>query len=416
VKLMDFFVIAIRSLFANKLRSLLTMLGIIIGVGAVISLMSVGRGAEAMVTSTFEQMGTNVVYVMHGMSGGGLMGPPSTEPTLTTGDAETLANPRYVRSVIAVAPSCDRFGELTFGGESVVTRINGVTPDSQWVLNYSVDSGQFISDRNVAAKDMVVVLGSEVAEDLFGSDDPVGQRVKIQSKRFTVIGILETKGGQMMGVSIDDIVLTPITTFQTRLFTQRTASGEDAIQSIAVQVSSAEMINEAMYEIETTLRTRHRLADDAENDFTIISQEEIIGMLQQVTGVFTLFLGAIAGISLLVGSIGIMNIMLVSVTERTREIGIRKAIGAKRRDILIQFLLEALMLSSVGGGIGIIGGSVLSALISRIEVGGQTIPSIVSPDIVLLAISVCLFIGLASGIYPAMRAARLNPIDALHYG
>ncbi len=360
MKLIDSIAIALKSLFANKLRSSLTMLGIIIGVGAVITLMSVGRGAQALITSTFEQMGTNVLYVM-----------PS--------------NPEV-------------------GGEY------------QQVLNYPVASGQFISDRNVAYRDMVVVLGSEVAEDLFGSNDSIGQRVKIKGKRFTVIGLLEAKGGAFMGVSLDDIVMTPITTFKSRLFVQRTASGEDTIQSIAVQVSSAEAIDEASAEIEAVLRKRHRLAEDEENDFTIISQEQILGMLQQVTGIFTIFLGAIAGISLLVGSIGIMNIMLVSVTERTREIGIRKAVGAKRRDILIQFLLEAATLSLTGGGIGIISGWALSYLVSQIDIGGQAIPSVVSLDIVILAISVSVFIGLVSGIYPAMRAARLNPIDALRYG
>ena len=407
--------IALRSLFANKLRSALTMLGIIIGVGAVIALMSVGRGAQAQITSTFEQMGTNVIYVLSSTGAvGGMAGLASASPTLSMDDAEALAD--RVHSVVAVAPTSENYAEVTAGDESVVTIINGATPEYQQVSNYLVASGQFISARNVALRDMVVVLGSDVAENLFGADDPVGQKVKIKGKRFNVIGVLEAKGGQIMGVSMDDMVVTPITTFQTRLFTQRTAAGEDVVQSIGVQVSTAEAIDGAMVEIEDVLRKRHRLAEDDENDFAIISQEQIVGMLEQVTGIFSIFLGAIAGISLLVGGIGIMNIMLVSVTERTREIGIRKAVGAKRRDILTQFLLEALTLSLVGGGIGIIIGWVLSYLVSRIQIGGQLIPSVVSPDIVILAISVSVFIGLASGIYPAMRAARLNPIDALHYG
>ncbi len=415
MKLIDSLVIAIRSLFANKLRSSLTMLGIIIGVGAVISLMSVGRGAEAMITSTFEQMGTNAIYVVSSTGGvGGAAGLAMASPSLSMDDAEALAN--YIHSAVAVAPTNENYAEVTFGDESVVTVIDGSTPAYQQVFNYPVASGQFISDRNVAYRDMVVVLGSKVAEDLFGSVDPVGQRVKIKEKRFTVIGVLEPKGGQMMGVSTDDIVVTPITTFQARLFTQHTARGEDAVQSIAVQVSSAELVDEAIEEIESVLRKRHRIAEDEDNDFAVISQEQILGMLTQVTGMFTIFLGAIAGIALLVGGIGIMNIMLVSVTERTREIGIRKAVGAKRRDILFQFLLEAAILSLVGGGIGIIGGWVLSYLVSRIDIGGQTIPSVVSPDIVVLALSVSILIGLVSGIYPAVRAARLNPIDALHYG
>ena len=416
MKLIDSLVIAIRSLFANKLRSSLTMLGIIIGVGAVITLMSVGRGAQAAVTSTFEQMGTNVLYIMPSTSElGGLAGITSgyMTPSLTLDDAEAL---ECVPSVVAVDPVNENYVEVTAGGESKVAVIHGATPDYQQVYNSSLAWGQFISDRNVASRDMVVVLGDGVTEDLFGSADPVGQRVKIKGKRFTVIGVLEPKGGQMMGVSLDDVVVTPITTFQTKLFTQRTPSGEDAVQTIGVQVASAEVMAEVREEIETVLRKRHRIAEGEENDFAIISMEQIVGMLEQVTGVFTLFLGAIAGISLLVGGIGIMNIMLVSVTERTREIGIRKAVGAKRRDILIQFLLEASMLSLVGGGIGIIGGWMISKAISLIDIGGMTIHSVVSPDIVILAISVSIFIGLVSGIYPAMRAARLNPIDALHYG
>jgi len=416
VKLIESLAIAIRSLFANKLRSSLTMLGIIIGVGAVITLMSVGRGAQASITSTFEQMGSNLLSVIPSSGeAGGLVGMSYSfmTPTLTLDDAKALER---IPSVVAIDPVNENYVEVTAGGESKVAIIHGASPAYQQVYNHSLALGQFISDRNVASRDMVVVLGDEVAKDLFGSDDPVGQRVKMKGKQFTVIGVLEPKGGAIMGVSLDNVVVTPITTFQTKLFTQRTAGGEDAVQSISVKVASAEVIDEVRGEIETILRKRHRLSADEKNDFAIISMEQMLGMLQQVTGIFTIVLGAIASISLLVGGIGIMNIMLVSVTERTREIGIRKAVGAKRRDILIQFLLEAAMLSLVGGGVGIIGGWMLSILISLINIGGITIHSVVSADIVILAVSVSVFIGLVSGIYPALRAARLNPIDALHYG
>ncbi len=416
MKLIDFLVTALKSLSSNKLRSSLTMLGMIIGVGAVIGLMSVGRGAQAMVTSTFEQMGTNAIYVIPSSPGAGVAGIGMGAPTLSLDDAEALANPAYVPSAVAVAPISTNYAEVIAGNESAVTSITGTTPEYRGALNYSLASGQFISERNVSHRDTVAVLGDKVAEDLFGSDDPLGQKVRIKERRFTVIGVLEAKGGAFMGVSQDELVVVPITTFQTRLFTQRMAGGEDAVQSIVVQISSAEAIDGAIYDIEDVLRQRHRLAPDEENDFTVISQEQIVGMLQQVIGVFTIFLGAIAGISLLVAGIGIMNIMLVSVTERTREIGIRKAVGAKRRDILGQFLMEAAILSLTGGGIGIAGGWVMSRLISRIDIGGQAIPSVVSLDIIILAISVSVFIGLVSGIYPALRAARLNPIDALHYG
>jgi len=416
LKLIDSLFIALRSLSTNKLRSSLTMLGIIIGVGAVITLMSVGRGAQARITSTFEQMGTNLLTVIPSSpEGGSMLGMTYSfmTPTLTLDDAEALER---IRSAVAVDPVNENLIEVTYDGENKMAIIHGAGPEYQQVYNHSMALGQFISDRNVASRDMVVVLGSVVAEDLFGSDDPTGQRVKMKGQRFTVVGVLEPKGGAIMGISLDNIVVTPITTFQTKLFTQRTAGGEDAVQSIAVKVASAELMDEARDEIEAILRRRHRIAADEKSDFAIISMEQMLGLLEQVTGIFTIVLGAIASISLLVGGIGIMNIMLVSVTERTREIGIRKAVGAKRRDILLQFLVEAAILSLVGGGIGIIGGWLLSVAISQVDIGGITLRAVVTPDVVILAVSVSIFIGLASGIYPAMRAARLNPIDALHYG
>jgi len=407
VKFIESFIIAIRSLSANKLRSSLTMLGVIIGVVAIITLMSVGRGAQAEILSRFEEMGTNLVMIM---------GARDVPNSLTMGDAEALADPNIVPSVVEVAPQNQGSGEVVAGDESVTTTIYGVTPEYQQVRDYTVASGQFVSDKNIAQRDMVVVLGSDVAEDLFGSGNPIGQKVKIEERLFTIVGVMEAKGGGIMGRSLDDMLMMPITTFQTRLFPQRTATGEAVVQTINVQAASTELIEGTIEQITAVLRERHRLLASDEDDFTIVSQEDIIGTLSEVTGVFTIFLGAIAGISLLVSSIGIMNIMLVSVTERTREIGIRKAVGAKRRDILIQFIFEATLLSLTGGGIGIVGGWLLSDLISRLNLGGQTIQTLVSPDIIILAISVSVIIGLVSGMYPAMRAARLNPIDALRYG
>jgi putative ABC transport system permease protein len=263
---------------------------------------------------------------------------------------------------------------------------------------------------------MVVVIGDTVARELFGDASSIGRKVEINGRQFTVVGELEKKGGQMMGLSMDSVIIVPITTYQLRLFPGRTVRGEDAIQELAVQIESADVANIVSADITDLLMKLHRITGEGKEDFLIMTQEQMLSTVKQVTAVLTIFLGAIASISLIVGSIGIMNIMLVSVTERTREIGIRKAVGAKRRDILIQFLLEAAMLSLTGGVIGIIGGWAVSWLISVVSAAaGYAIQALVTADVVLLAIIVSVCIGLVSGVYPAMRAARLNPIDALHY-
>ena len=414
MNIFESFNMAIRSLLTNKLRSALTMLGIIIGVGSVIALMSIGRGAQASIISTYDRIGNNLLAVVptSGDASSGMAGFALTTPSLTLDDAKAIET---AYGVTAVAPSNENFIQASANNETKFAVLEGCTPAYLTVMNHSISSGQFIGQHDVSSRSLVAVLGPDTASALFGSQDPVGQTIKIKSYRFTVIGVLEAVGGSMMGISMDNVIYVPITTFQTRLFPQRTASGEDSVQQIAVKTLNTDVIPDTTDDIENILRRRHRVAADENNDFSVISQQQIVNTINQVTGIFSLFLGAIAAISLLVGGIGIMNIMLVSVTERTREIGIRKAVGAKRRDILIQFLLESGVLSIIGGGIGIALGGLISYIISQIPISGMKIEALVTPDIVILSLGVSLFIGLASGIYPAMRAARLNPIDALHY-
>jgi putative ABC transport system permease protein len=288
----------------------------------------------------------------------------------------------------------------------------GVTPEYQEVRKSTVAYGEFISRADQTGRAKVVVLGSNVAELLFGDSSPLGQRVRVQRYQMKVIGVLESKGGSGFGFS-DDVVLIPLSTFQAGFNRQRTSRGEQVVQVINIQAMDQSLMEAAKLEVTDILRERHRLVGD--DDFFITSQEDMIGAMTEITDLMTMFLGSIAAISLLVGGIGIMNIMLVSVTERIREIGIRKAVGAKRRDIMAQFLIEATTLSLTGGLIGVILGWVASHLISGLNMGGQPFETVVSPGIVLLAFSVAAAIGLFFGIYPASRAARLNPIEALRY-
>jgi len=403
--------IAINALGANKLRSALTMLGIIIGVAAVIALLSVGQGVQKMVAEEIQRIGSNLLFVLPGSLEGG--GRRLTRPTLTYQDALAIADPLNVPDAVAVAPELFSYNQVSYKGKEITTQVSGVTPAYKDVRNFHPAYGNFISEEHLAGRSRVAVLGQTVLEKLFPEGAyPIGEVIKIRGIPFRVIGVMEEKGGTAFGDE-DDAVFVPLTTAQSRLYPYwRSPKGEPWVSLIYVQVVSEDRMEEATEQITQLLRRRHRIAYRDEDDFTVINQADVLSVFSEITGVLTLFLGSIAAISLLVGGIGIMNIMLVSVTERTREIGIRKAVGAKRRDILIQFLIEAVVLALIGGfvgiGLGMVGSRVISGLSDSLE-------TVVSPQAVLLATGFSIAVGLFFGIYPASRAARLNPIDALRY-
>ena len=407
------FRIALTALSANRLRSSLTVLGLVIGIAAVITLMSIGRGAESTVTSYIEDLGTNLIFVQPSADvNQGVRGSTGTGSTLTMNDAKSLEASLQTPAISMIAPEKSTSAQVIAQGENLRSRILGVTPEYEQVRNFSVEQGLFISEQHLQSRAMVAILGSSVKETLFEDSNPIGQRILVNGKPFTVIGILERMGGTFQGLQ-DELIVVPITTVQYRLSSNRTTEGQQTIQQINVQIEDGHDIEEAMSQIRQVLRMEHQIT--GEDDFTLTSQEEVIDAFSGIIGTFTLFLGAIAAISLVVGGIGVMNIMLVSVTERTREIGIRKAIGATRRDILLQFLMESGLLSLVGGAIGVMFGWGLSKLFSRLEFNERSIETLVSPDIVLLALTVSVAIGLFFGIYPATRASKLDPIEALRH-
>ena len=398
---------ALESISANKMRSGLTVLGIVIGVGAVIAMISIGRGAENTITGSIQGIGTNLIFVFRG----GSEEVRNPEP-ITFGDAEAIADPFQAPSVVAVAPILQGQLRVTFGGETANTTIQGITSDFSTVRNRTVTEGEYIDEGHILGRASVALLGIDTADKLFGRTSGLtGETIRIEGQPFRVIGILEERGGSSFN-NEDDIVLVPISTAQTRLLRR---SSSDRVDMLMVQAASAEAVPNASQEIAQILRTRHRTEIGAD-DFTILTQQDFLSTAETITGVLTIFLGGIAAISLLVGGIGIMNIMLVSVTERTREIGLRKALGARKTDILIQFLTESSVLSLFGGLIGIALGWAISLVVGQIAAASDTpiVPAI-GIDVILLATIFSTAVGLFFGIYPANRAANLEPVEALRY-
>ena len=404
--------VALQGLAANKLRSSLTMLGIVIGVGAVIALLALGQGTQAAVTEEIQGIGSNLIFITPGSEEGhGPMATRSAADTLTLADAEAIAAPGIVPGVLAVAPEFNNSTDVIYGSESVNATITGTTPDYPLVRNSFLETGEFFTEQNSTTMARVAVLGHQTAEDLFGGSDPLGRTIKINRVHFRVIGVMEEKGGRPAG-NVDDSVFIPISTAQRKLFGGRATSGTSwKVSSINVSLVSEETMDAATDEITLLLRQQHKIQPGEDDDFSVMSQEDILSMAEQITGILTIFLGAIAAISLLVGGIGIMNIMLVSVTERTREIGIRKAVGAKRRDILMQFLVEAVVLSVIGGLLGVLLGMGIAILVER----SGLMTTVISSQAILLATGFSVAVGLFFGIYPSVRAARLHPIEALRY-
>jgi len=390
----------------NKARSGLTILGIIIGIGSVVAMISIGQGAQLSIEERIRSIGSNLLIVYPGAQRGPGMYVSSgrgSGQSLTQEDADVIQE--QITSAEAVAPEISSRYQITAKGTNTNTSVIGTVSLYAQVKNFKIETGMFFSDQNIRNLSKVAVLGPTTRDDLFGEgSDPVGQKIRINRIDFTVIGVTETKGGTGFG-SQDDMIFIPIST------AQRYLSGNDYITAINVQVKNEELMTDAQQQITSILLSRHNISDPQSADFSVMNQADILQTMTEVTNTFTIFLGAIAGISLIVGGIGIMNMMLTTVTERTREIGLRKAIGAKRKDISMQFLAEATMLTVVGGIIGIILGWLISYAISNFA--GMT--TSVSGWSIALAFGVSAMIGIGFGYYPAKRAASLNPIEALRY-
>jgi len=401
--------IALRALRVNKLRSALTMLGIIIGVSAVIAMMAVGAGARERIAAQIRSIGSNVIIILSGSTtSGGIRVGSGSVLTLTEDDATAIA--REVPTVEAAAPTMRGTAQVVFGNQNWSTVIQGATPEYLVVREWPVVSGRDIISQDVDGAAKVVLLGQTVAANLFGDSDPLGEIIRIKKVPFTVVGILAAKGQSAFGQDQDDIVVIPLSTAKRKVLGVSQANPR-SVGAIIVRAKGPEWMDEAVEQMTVLLRQRHRLQSWQEDDFTVRNLSEVFAAQEESARTMSLLLGAIASVSLLVGGIGIMNIMLVSVTERTREIGIRMAVGARERDILTQFLIEAVTLALIGGIVGIalgVGGSALLSFLAQWE-------TLIAPQAILLAFLFSTVVGVFFGYYPARKAASLDPIEALRY-
>ncbi len=389
-----------KSIFSNKLRSALTMLGIVIGVSAVVLLVALGNGFQNSLEQTFENLGANALYVM-----GTTDKTVSIVRPLTLEDAQALEDKSLAPAIDLVAPTINKGVSASYGNNNVNLMATGITPVIGQIKKYTLTGGRFITDQDVAARDNVVVLGWQTTQDLFGDQSAVGKFIRIAGGKYQVVGTV----GKMGGYPGDSFILMPLTTMQSKI------SGGNDIQQIAVKAVSPDQVDTVIAEITSIIRARHYIPPGGSDDFQIRDMRDVLKEFQSSLATFSFFLSSVGAISLIVGGIGIMNIMLVSVSERTREIGIRKAIGAKRRDILIQFLIEAAVLSLSGGLIGLSLALLLSLFLQHVPMGELTTGAQISAGVVILALTVSIGIGVISGTYPAFRAARLDPIESLRH-
>ena len=405
MNLTNLFKIALRALANNKMRGFLTMLGIIIGVASVITMLAIGQGSKRSIQAEISEMGSNMIMIQPGGDiRGGVRQEASSMETLKLEDYQNIVD--ETRYVAAVSPSVNSSGQVIYGANNAPTTIYGISPDYMEIRRYQVEDGEMFSDQDIAVAAKVCVVGKTVVDNLFpGGENPVGKVIRFQKLPFKIVGVLESKGYNSMGMDQDDLILAPYTTIQKKVL------AITHLQGITCSALKEEYTEQAIGEISEILRRNHKLKTDEDDDFTIRSQQELSSMLTSTTDMMTVLLAAVAGISLLVGGLGIMNIMYVSVTERTREIGLRMSIGAKGIDILSQFLIESILISVTGGLVGVIFGVGSAIIVNQVA----HFPIFIQPWSVLLSFIVCTATGIFFGWYPAKKAARLDPIEAIRY-